>query len=78
MPKASAREFHQPQKASCTKKPSVRFPTTLEGLRRLRPEPTPSPRPWVARQARPRLGCANIARMLGMSSQNRNFLLWWE
>ena len=35
MPKASAREFHHQQNASSTRKPSARFLTTLEGLRRL-------------------------------------------
>ena len=53
-PKASAREFHQQQNASLTGKPSARngpvSPGIIErweGLRRLLPEPTPSPRLWA-------------------------------
>src|SRR5450755_1325887 len=55
MPKASAREFHRQQFASITGKPSARSrpvsPGVIErweGLRRLLPEPTPSPRLWAA------------------------------
>ena len=54
-PKASAREFHQKQNASLTGKPSWASRAgkpggvvSPEGLRRLLPEPTPSPRLWAA------------------------------
>ena len=47
--KTSAPEFHQLQNASLTGKPSARFLIDLEGLRRLLPEPTPSPRPCIAK-----------------------------
>src|SRR5579863_7119078 len=53
-PKASARESHRQQLVSITGKPSARngpvSPGVIErweGLRRLLPEPTPSPRLWA-------------------------------
>jgi len=56
--KASARESHQTQNASVTGKPSKRtgpvrpgvVEPSMEGLRRLLPEPAPSPRPCIACQ----------------------------
>jgi hypothetical protein len=54
-PKASARKFHRKHSSVLTGKPSARngpvSPGVIErweGLRRLLPEPTPSPRPWAA------------------------------
>ena len=65
MPKASAREFHQQQKKSLPGKPSARFPIDQEGLRRLLPEPTPSPRLWATPPgATPERLCQHNRRVL--------------
>src|SRR3954470_16605820 len=93
MPKASAQEFHQTQNTSATGKPSRRtgpvspdrFESPQEGLRRLLPEPTPSPRLWAASpgatparlcehttggfQPTPKIGTFYFGGI-------RNFLLW--
>src|SRR3954447_24869413 len=78
MPKASAQEFHQTQNTSSTGKPSRRtgpvspdrFESPQEGLRRLLPEPTPSPRLWAASSgATPARLCEHTTRVVQQPSK---------
>ena len=46
----------------------------LEGLRRLLPEPTPSPRLWASVRARPRSDTITLTRLSGDPRQKRTFL----
>src|SRR5580700_7908988 len=82
MPKASVREFHRQQFASITGKPSARnrlvSPGVIErweGLCRLLPEPTPSPRLWASVQARPRSDTFTLTRLSSSLRQTGHFYL---
>src|SRR5690349_13941239 len=78
MPKVSAREVPPKAEHVPDRKALRTVSTILEGLRRLLPEPTPSPRLWAASPGATPAGCANIASGRQIDPQSRNFLLCWQ
>src|ERR1035438_10446597 len=82
MPKASACESLFYQSASITGKPSARnrpvSPGVIErweGLCRLLPEPTPSPRLWASVRARPRSDTITLTRPSSSPHRTTHFYL---
>ena len=80
-PKPPLGSFTRSRSSSVTGKPSARngpvSPGVIErweGLRRLLPEPTPSPRLWASVRARPRADTINLNLLPSPTSQNRTFL----
>jgi hypothetical protein len=81
-PKASARESHRQQLVCMKGKPSARSgpvsPGVIErweGLRRLLPEPTPSPRLWQPRQSDPNETVRTYHEGFLVNPQIKNLLL---